>query len=449
VALFRSIEPVEPLNAGDRVLWEVVEEHLDEAEFCFEQFEHQLDHPGLSLAQLAGGVEARLLAHLDALVVGGSVVAERLLAPQLAEADPARPARITATALALVAAARIDLVEPALFHEQPAVRRAAVRAFVLLADASLDRWVLSRLGGARSDRELQPLLELTAQRSLIPPDLFPALASPDPMLVASAARAARFGDPRAYLSPVESLLAHPDLDVRHAALTTALIANSRHAWNACEAWALDETAPTAPAMTLYAALGGPPQHAALARQLTHPAHRPAALFALGFSGNAALVPVLIRHLESDDPREAKLAAQAISTIIGIDLEQDELAAPDETQPVSGDGAPDTDDALPALEEDLELDLTTAPEDALPRPNAVAITRLWQGVSQGFHAGTRYLGGQPHARLSVLEYLERAPMRRRHAVAAAWAVTSAGVDWLDTRAFSRSQRERLTRIRGTL
>ena len=81
-------------------LWDIVEEHLDEAEFLWEQWEHALLAPNYTLDELADGPEARLLAHLDGLVVGGPEVARRLLIPTLDE--DVEPTRVRAAALALL-----------------------------------------------------------------------------------------------------------------------------------------------------------------------------------------------------------------------------------------------------------------------------------------------------------------------------------------------------------
>jgi uncharacterized protein (TIGR02270 family) len=439
VAPFRSIEQVAPLNTGDSVLWEVVEEHLDESEFLFEVFEQELEHATLPLARLASGSEARLLAHIDALVIGGAAVAERLLVPQMEAADPQQTARITASTLALVAAGRIELARPALLHERDPVRAAAVRACVLLADAEVDRWVLTRLSEGGSEPALHALLRFTAARGLQPPNLLAALQSAVPQLASAAASAARHGDARVYLAPVEALLEHGDAAVRDAALVTALALRSPRAWATCERWALDETEPSREAMVLYAALGGPAQHRQLELQLTRSKHRPHALFALGFSGNPALVPVLLECLQSSTPREARLAAQAISTITGLDLEEDELV-------LASNEVADEDPELLPLDEDLGADLSLAPEDALPLPNAPAIVRFWRDASPALATGQRYLGGVAYTPGALLEYLERAPMRRRHVLATALGISSGA--WLDTRAFSGTQRAQLASLRAT-
>src|SRR5580698_2287016 len=79
--------------ASDPVLWPVVEEHLAEAGSLFDPLERAYDSPLLTLAKLARGVEARWLAHVDGLLVGGPGVYETLLRPILEEPDPGATGR--------------------------------------------------------------------------------------------------------------------------------------------------------------------------------------------------------------------------------------------------------------------------------------------------------------------------------------------------------------------
>src|SRR5258708_6687694 len=93
----------------ETVLWDVVEEHLDELEFCVEQFERMLDDAELSLPHLSS-IEARLFAHLDGLVVEGEPVIDRLIVPAIDDVAPDRPHRVTALGLAVTATGRHGLL---------------------------------------------------------------------------------------------------------------------------------------------------------------------------------------------------------------------------------------------------------------------------------------------------------------------------------------------------
>src|SRR5258705_6910781 len=82
-------------------LWDISEEHLVDAGFLWTQRERALESPRHTLAEVATGVEERLLAHLDGLIVGGAPVAEKLLVPVL-EDDSADPELLVVASLALL-----------------------------------------------------------------------------------------------------------------------------------------------------------------------------------------------------------------------------------------------------------------------------------------------------------------------------------------------------------
>ena len=84
---------------GD-ILWDVVEEHLDEAEFLAEVWHVNLDSPAYLRDEFEKGPQERLMAHVDGLVVGGDEVRTELLEAALADEDTERW-RAAAAALAL------------------------------------------------------------------------------------------------------------------------------------------------------------------------------------------------------------------------------------------------------------------------------------------------------------------------------------------------------------
>ncbi len=75
--------PSIPLGA----IWDVVEEHLDEAAFLASQWERALASR-LTLDEVAAGPEARLLAHLDGLAVAGVAAVQEI--PASAPPDEGR-----------------------------------------------------------------------------------------------------------------------------------------------------------------------------------------------------------------------------------------------------------------------------------------------------------------------------------------------------------------------
>jgi hypothetical protein len=179
------------------------------------------------------------------------------------------------------------------------------------------------------------------------------------------------------------------------------------------------------------------------------------LFALGCSGDANIVPLLLEQLTTKDPVDAKLAAQAYAAIVGIDFKDDSFAVQGKLAPSSSNLPPvEQDDeaqaALPPLAaDDLDADLVPAPEDALPEPNAEAIVKHWKEAQSGFDTSQRYLGGATFSLTRALDYLKQAPSRLRHPVALELGVRSGAKLHLNTRLFTMIQHAQLDAARGLI
>lgn len=125
------------------ISWDVTAEHLDEAESLLDTREAWLDAPHHDLAMLEGGPEQRLLAHLDALALGGPLVAQRVLLATLE--DPEQDMmKIAAATLALLESAPMDVCARAL--AQLDAESATQRAGLLLGlqrarRGGLDLWL--------------------------------------------------------------------------------------------------------------------------------------------------------------------------------------------------------------------------------------------------------------------------------------------------------------------
>lgn len=207
----------------DAILWDVIDEHFDEAEFGLEQLERAFESPTRNLRDIARYPEERLLAHIDGLVVGGRPVMEQRLTPTLEAADAGAPMRITAAALALIHAGEHDRLRPALASGSPVVARAATRACELASHPKLEAWAHDRLNEDQSPEALAALLEYVAASNLpTPPHLLQWLQTENTVLARAAARAAIGGESSRYLPVIEHLLDHADEQVRDAALTAAL-----------------------------------------------------------------------------------------------------------------------------------------------------------------------------------------------------------------------------------
>jgi hypothetical protein len=124
------------------VLWDIVEEHLDEAAFLLQSWLAAARSPRTSLAALQKTIESRLIAHLDGLAVAGTVVSDRLLWPALADKSKARASVVASAGAALLLdpdAATCDRVVEALRTTgRPAVRAGLIQAFEITSRADVD-----------------------------------------------------------------------------------------------------------------------------------------------------------------------------------------------------------------------------------------------------------------------------------------------------------------------
>lgn len=428
------------------VLWDVVEEHLDEAEFGVVQFRRMLDHPSVTLADL-GSWQERLAAHVDGLVVGGPAVIRRLVVPALEAAE--EPERVTACALALLESGDFGPFHAALAHPQEPMRRAAAWACSLTsAGDKVARTAAQRLHAAASADERCGLLEVLAARGAGHPLVIDLLGDDESATLAAALRVAPFCQGPGLVRAIENHLDSSDPSVIEAALFAALVHESALAFDALESYAATGPVISPPLLALLAALGGPRQHAAIADRVGSAAHARAALFALGYSGNPAHAPLLLDRLRGPDETLAKIAAQSLSISFGLDLDDARFQLPPRPSSDLRELPPPEDDpealeALPPFEgDDLDALPLPEPEDDLPAFDPDAIEREVARVSAGMQPGKRHLAGQVYSHAGLLDLLVRTPLRRRHTLAQALFIETCGSCHVDSRASVERQRHQL-------
>ena len=149
------------------LLWDVAEEHLDEAEFLFQQWERAFSSAELTFDQLGMGWEARLLARVEALIWHGPPVANRLIAPLLVDDGAARDRAAMAALVWLLSpdwdGAR-EVVGRLASAAGPA-RAGLIRALQLAPGPALDQLCRDALPKATAPQALG-LLEVMAERRI-------------------------------------------------------------------------------------------------------------------------------------------------------------------------------------------------------------------------------------------------------------------------------------------
>jgi uncharacterized protein (TIGR02270 family) len=424
----------EPPEGEVDIVWEIEHRHLAEAEFAFECWEDALDAPHYTLAELAAGTEERLLAHVDALVVAGPIVAERLLLPTLRDTD-AYPERVAAAVLACPGP--VPALDALCESEEPDLARGLARGLELRQDNDLDTLLIQALPRAH-DVGLAAMLEVLARRGRpIEAGIADFARHPKASVARAAAMLLRACPDHRALDALTPLAQSEDPDVCVAALASALIRGVSGAWELAVYWAFTprESPRRRSALVWVALLGEPAARARLLGLLDDPAHRIDAVWAAGFAGTVAAVRSCLSLL--DDEELGPLAGEAIHAIVGLPVDDQRLWR---------ERPRERGDALPTLSDDnLEKDLSLAPEYFLPIPDPDAI-RSWWATSEGrFDPNCRYLYGRHFDASALAHALRHAPLRRRHNLALELAARSQGTLQLSTRALTSVQLGQLERL----
>ena len=418
------------------MLWDIYEQHLEEAAFLWTQWEQVLAAPDYVLAE-AEPMEERIHAHVDGLVLGGEAVAKRFLFPALQGDDP-ELIRTAALPLLLgeVPGSADGVLERARSADDAALA-ALQRALEVLEPTLLPPWLQSLL------RQEEPTLQALAMEVLGFHQCAPAAACQalstheSPKLAAAALRAA--GRSRVEFSPaaLERALASPSLEVRDAAIEAGAIKGHRSTWAACRS-AVQSRSLASPLPLLVLAVSGDEKDLKRIQELlSDRALLPDVLWAMGFSGRIACADICLEFMRQEPV--APLAGEAFSAITGLRIEGPYAAERKE---------PEVQEPVPLAQENLEADLALKPTDALPLPQPHAIATWWQEIRPKMDLQRRYLEGRLFEPQLLMGALESSSMRRRHVLALELALRSRGVHQIPTRAFVKRQLEVMRLVRQT-
>jgi uncharacterized protein (TIGR02270 family) len=152
-----------------------------------------------------------------------------------------------------------------------------------------------------------------------------------------------------------------------------------------------------------------------------------ALIGAGALGDPTSIPWIIRNMRV--PALARVAGEALSTITGIDLEENDLAADDRA--ADGDGGGDSADGEPHDE-----------DQHLPAPDVARVEAWWQTHHSEFAIGVRHLAGVPITTASARAVLESGTQRQRAAAALELALRDQDRPLFEVRARAHLQARRL-------
>ena len=411
------------------IRWDILEEHLDEAAFLRQLWEQSLRSPDYSLREIAQGPEERMLAHLDALVIGGGRVAKKLLLPALKGDEPGK---VFAAAFALLASEDGDFLGEVLraLEAAEAEPRAAVRRALELAPVAQlgERLKASATPSGAIQDEI--LLVLAYRRIDSGLRLDGLASSTDTAVRSRALRLAPLLPGRLGISLLEQGLASSEPEVRSAAIESGCILGAKGAFGTAQATVKGGGPGFGSAALLVGLSGEEGAVAALALGLTSAERQGASIFALGFTGRVPAIEALLPLLA--DKKIAPLAAEAIATITGLAIAKQFAKPPKPWNPDN---------------KDTEKDEPFGPAGDLPKPDPVAIQEWWRREGQKFDRRVRYFRGRPWSPDILLKELETGPARHRAGLALDAAVRSSGAHCLVVDALTARQRDELAAARG--
>lgn len=426
---------------GD-ILWDVVEEHLDEAEFLAEVWHVNLDSPAYLRDEFENGPQERLMAHIDGLVVGGDEVRTELLEATLADEDTERW-RAAAAALALLETPSSQ-VSAQLFgglDERPEeVREGIVAALAMSPRADIDVRITDALKKEGELAHRTALATIGGKRCVNPGNLVDdLLQSGDNAAKAAAVSMLAFGD-RRYLNWVEHSLADPDPGLQWSAIRSGLIMGSGPAWQTVGKLGL-AAEPDPDAMVLLATLADARIAERMCGRLTEEEeHRAAIVHALGYSGRRSAMEACLGLL--GDEAVGQLAGEAFASMTGLPLDDDAY-----WDDVEEEDAEDADLDAELEEDDEDDDLEFKPEDELRIPKPDAIGRWWSEKQGRFNAKMRYIAGRPADQAAIAHALAVLPLRRHHAFAFELLVRSKGQTRVRSRALTFASAAALDALPG--
>ena len=145
----------------------------------------------------------------------------------------------------------------------------------------------------------------------------------------------------------------------------------------------------------------------------------------GIIGDPVLIPELIELMRLKEV--ARAAGEAFSSIVGVDIEYNDL---DQDAPEDFEGGPGE------APEDQSVDLD--PDEDLPWPDPELVAKWWRDNKNDYKKGTRYLQGQPIDRKTLETVLRSGKQRQRHAAALELAIQNPRQPIFEVRAPGKRQ-----------
>ena len=352
-----------------------------------ERVEANID--GLRIAEMSGwSAPLNDLDHGDA---GEFFVAGVLAA---GSGDPARLDRIIELAYARAAATDVALYHPA---DNP--WRGLVSALAWIDRAHAADAITRLLDTPRPRTRWLGVAACGARRNVRQPGLETALADPEPLVRARAARTMGElgkGDMRAQLN---ALLADPDDDCRFWAAWSAARLGTEEGLRALAQFTCSTGERCDRAIDLILRRLPVDRANAFLRPLARdPEYRRVVIQATSVIGDALYVPWLIGQMS--DPGVARAAGDAFATITSADLSELQCEPPPNFQLGPNDSPEDE-------------NVSFVEGEARSLPDAAKVAQWWEAAKERFSVGTAYFLGLPKSTVDWVSVLLDAAQRQRH------------------------------------
>ena len=408
----------------------IVEQHLEEAAFLWEQRRRAVDAPHYKVFELSR-LDSRVEAHLDGLRVAGEegwALCEQALAIggagelfvasvlALESKAPEKLARVLRVAEASPEA-RNGLIS-ALGWTEPANLSGTVKRWLDSADRFQQFVGLSACGVHRADPGNK--LDDWVRDASAPADLR-----------GRALRMAGELKRRELAAEIREAFHSPQASIRFWAAWSALLLGQRgEALELLQTFVVTGSSQFPRALPLVLRALPVAQSAAWLKGLAQYPDRQRDLIAgVGAVGDPFYVPWLIKQMQA--PVSARLAGEAFSFITGADIGFGQLEA---ERPQAVAAAP-----TEAAEDDR---VAIDPDEDLPWPDPARVEAWWAARQHQFHQGTRYFLGAPVCEAQCRKALKEGFQRQRTAAALELALSLPDERLFETRAPGWRQRRQL-------
>jgi uncharacterized protein (TIGR02270 family) len=412
------------------ILIDILEEHLEEADFLFQQRENALKERVYNLDGLAE-LEERLLAHLDGLVLAEKD-GWKLLEPKLADGELGEIFAAAFVAFDSGDRAQMELVTKTFEQTEGGILDGIRHAWRHISYVEIERIVRPYLAAENATIQAAAVDVLSFRR--LPFDrsqLSGLLNHKDLGVVVSAINAVgrlRVRDLKEY---VERALDSAAPQVRGEAMRTGLLLGSDRVLTQCRKAVKDRSEMANEAMILVGLTGQAQDAPLLVDSLSDLALARNAVVVLGLHGNLGAIDVLLRL--TADPKHSRLAGEAVSRITGLNLEQEKLVTDQPAKVSKG----------PANEEEEEF--VEDPDEDLPCPDPEKLEAWWWKNVSRFDKKIRYRNGQPYGPQVLMDILQMGSLPERHYATFELALINPSYPYLETYAFNARQRSEMASL----